>query len=144
MARDRSSASRSATPWWAASPSRKSSPSTRRRSSFSISRERKAGSPAGRSRCRKSAAPRCRRSKGGLHYAFPVKVGAAVAEEAPFGAIPFDLIQIELVKDDALLILAEAGDNLAGMVGDEGMAVVALAHAVVHFFADAVGGDHRH
>ena len=79
-----------------------------------------------------------------LDDALAVKIGPTVAKEAPTGTIGFDLAEIETVYQRPLLAFAEARDDLAGLVGDEGMALVALDHAVVHFLADAVRGNHRH
>src|SRR6476646_12204863 len=63
--------------------------------------------------------------------AFGVEVGAAVAEEAPFGAVALDLAKIEARYEHPLLLVAEARDKLAGVIGDEGMSVVALRGTVV-------------
>src|SRR5574338_356687 len=59
-----------------------------------------------------------------------VKVRAAVAEEAPLGAIALDRGEIEASDQHAVLLLAEARDELAHMVGHEGMAVISLARSV--------------
>src|SRR4029453_2392031 len=63
---------------------------------------------------------------GFSHYALGVEVSAPVAEEAPFSAVFRDLVQVEAVHQHAFLGLAEARDQLAEMIGDKGMAVVAL------------------
>jgi hypothetical protein len=41
------------------------------------------------------------------HNALRIEVGAAVAEEAPIGAVARDLVEIEGVDQDAFLLLAE-------------------------------------
>src|SRR4029078_7758891 len=72
------------------------------------------------------------------------EVGAAVAEETPFGTVFRDLVQVETMHQHAFLRLADAPDQLAEMIGDKGMAIVALGGAIVLLDADAVRGHHRH
>ena len=76
-----------------------------------------------------------------LQDVFGVEVGAAVAEKAPFGAIACGRVEIELMNQHAFFFVAEARDQLAFVVGDEGVAVIALDRAVVFLHADAVCGD---
>src|ERR1700693_5323949 len=84
------------------------------------------------------------KAAGSSQDAFGVEVGAAVAEEAPLGAVGCDLGEIEARGQHALLRLAEALDELAGVIGDEGMAVEFLRRAVILLDADAVGGHDWH
>src|SRR4051812_18463702 len=71
-----------------------------------------------------------------------VKGRAAVAEEAEGGAVLPCQSQIEDCVDDAGLLGAEFGEDVAAFVADERVAVEALVAALRPAFgADAVGSD---
>uniref|UniRef100_A0A0N4ZLB6 PE-PGRS family protein n=1 Tax=Parastrongyloides trichosuri TaxID=131310 RepID=A0A0N4ZLB6_PARTI len=72
-----------------------------------------------------------------------VQIGAAVAEEAPGRAVAIQEVQVEGVHQHALLPI-QALDQIAAMIGDEGVAVVGLACIRHLLVADAVGADDRH
>ena len=53
----------------------------------------------------------------------PVEVGPAVAEHAPGMAVAADLVEVESRGQDLLAVVVGLGDDLARVVGDEGMPV---------------------
>src|SRR5580704_8224740 len=69
-----------------------------------------------------------RLSRPPLHQV-AVEVRAPVAEEAPGGAVGGEEIEVEAGGDDALVVAAQLGDQIAAMVGDERRAIEALAAA---------------
>src|SRR6202035_3502813 len=58
-----------------------------------------------------------------------VKIGPAVAEEAPGGAVAGHEVEVETGHGEALVVGTEVGDQIAAMVADEARAVEALAAA---------------
>src|SRR5690606_23283625 len=69
-----------------------------------------------------------------------VKLRSAVAEEAEGGTLFGGAGKIDLGDDHALLARLHLRDNIAEMIGDEGMAIEFLAL----LDTDAVGGNDRH
>src|SRR5262245_10076442 len=74
----------------------------------------------------------------------PVQVGPAVAEQAPGMAVLADLVEVEGRGDDLLAVVVGLGDDGAGVVGNEGMAVERDLELLALLRADAVRGDERH
>ena len=72
-----------------------------------------------------------------------VKIRAPVAEEAPIGPIALNFSKVEGVDEHALVLIAEALDKRAGVIGDKGITVEELRRRAVLLQADAVGGYDR-
>lgn len=81
---------------------------------------------------------------GKLDDRFGIKVGAAVAEKSPIGAIAFDHPEIESVQQNSDVLGTELLDEFARVIGKERVAIKFLFHAVVIFKPDAVCGNDGH